>query len=132
MVNHQESLQGCLKLVETLQSLRVQLVNLDNQIQLLEQRKRLVGLDLTRLEAQKVLEVDQAKQTNGQPIVRDIHVKRAMVEDLLAQDKSAIAYLHKVKLFEKHIQRKSRKYGILTAQVKTLESKEKILLLGVR
>lgn len=132
MTNRPETLQDCYDLVEKLQGLRLQQVSLDNQIRLLEQKKRLNGLDLKRLEAKKILEVEQAKQVNGQPIVRDIQVKRAMVEDLLSQDKTAITLLHKVNLIDKHIQRKSRKYGVLSAEVHALESKEKILLLGVR
>ena len=132
MSQTQESLQACLKLVETLQEKRVQCVFLDNQIKALEQKNRLLSLDLKRLEAKKVLEVEQAKQSDGRPIAHDLHVKQAMVEDLLARDKIVIALLHKIRLHIKHIQRKTRKSQLLCADVSALESKEKILLLGVR
>lgn len=129
MGNHKLDYQEALNLVEKLQSLRVQQVQLENQIKLLEQKKTLYHLDLRRLEAKKILEVEQGRQTNGQPLVKDVQVKRAMVEDLLAQDKTVTALLYKVKLTDKHIQRKSRKYGIQQAEIDALESKEKILIL---
>lgn len=131
MGNRNEAYQEALKLVEKLQELRLQQVQLQNQIKILEQKQTLYGLDLRRVEAKKVLEVEQGKQSNGQPLVKDFHVKRAMVEDLLAQDKVAISLLHKIRLTEKHIQRKSRKYGIQQAEIDALESKEKFLVLQV-
>ncbi len=129
MSDNKERMQICLELVTKLQALRVQHVNLANQIELLFQKKQLHSLNLKRIEAQKVLEVEKSQQSNGQPLARDVQVKRAMVEDMLAQDKSAIACLHKLTLIDKHIQRKSRNYGILGAELKALESKEKILIL---
>lgn len=129
MANRNESYQECLKLVEKLQSLRVLQVQLDNQIKSLEQKKTLHGLEWRRLDAQKVLEVALSKQSNGQPLVKDIEVKRAMVEDLLAQDKTAVDLLRKIRLIDRAIQRKSRKYGIQQAELDALESKEKILIL---
>lgn len=129
MVHRNEAYHEALKLVEKLQLSRLQLVQIENQIKILTQKQTLYGLDLRRLEAKKVLEVAQSTQSNGQPIVKDIDVKRAMVEDLLAQDKTVTALLHKIRLAEKHIQRKSRQYGILHADIEALESKEKLLIL---
>lgn len=129
MSDNKERMQICLDLVTKLQSLRIQHVNLSNQIELLFQKKILHSLNLKRIEAQKVLEVEKSTQSNGQPLACDIQVKRAMVEDMLAQDKPAIALMRKLTLIDKHIQRKSRRYGILGAELKALESKEKILIL---
>lgn len=129
MGNRNEAYQEALELVNKLQALRKQQVQLENQIHQLDQKKALYGLDLKRLEAKKILEVQQGTQSNGQPLVQDIQVKRAMVEDLLAHDKIAIALLHKIRLAEKHSLRKGRKYGLQQAEIDALESKEKLLIL---
>lgn len=129
MSDNKERMQNCLDLVNKLQLLRIQSVNLANQIELLNQKRRLHSLNLQRIEAQKVLEVEKSHQSNGQPLAHDIHVKRAMVEDMLSQDKPATVIMRKLVLIDKHIQRKSRRYGIIGAELKALESKEKILIL---
>lgn len=122
-------MQACLELVNKLKQLRVQNIYLLNQIKLLEQKRRLHSLNLKRIEAQKILEVEKPRQTNGQPLTHDVHVKQAMVEDMLAQDKPALALLHKIALLDKHTNRKWKRWHIIEADLKALESEEKILIL---
>lgn len=129
MANGKEAVNKLMDIVDKLQGLRGLNVSLENQIALHEQKKVLHTLNLKRIEAKHVLEVEKARQGNGQPLAHDIHVKRAMVEDLLAQDMSANETMHKLILIDKHIQRKSRQWGVNDVQIKALESQEKILIL---
>lgn len=122
-------MQACLELVNKLKQLRVQNIYLLNQIKTLDQRRRLSSLNLKRIETQKILEVEKSRQTNGQPLTHDVHVKQAMVEDMLAQDKPAVALMHKMTLLDKHIQRKWKRWHIIEADLKALESEEQILIL---
>lgn len=129
MANGKEQVQELMNIVNKLHECRVEIANLSAQILRLMQTKDLDNLNLKRIENKHVLDIENQKQTNGQPLVRDVHVKRAMVEDMIAQDKTGIALVRKMVLTSKHINRKKRKQDILQAQIDHLESKEKILVL---
>ena len=129
MTNRIEDRQRLSEMLDKLRTYRSTEARLEVQISQLTQKQHLLGLDIKRIEGQKILEVDNIKQSNGQTLCRDREVKRAMVEDLLAQDSRFKALMHKHGLLVKNIQRKNYRLSMLKATICDLESREKLLLL---
>ncbi|MBA7486810.1 hypothetical protein ES703_39611 [subsurface metagenome] len=129
MANGKETVNELMNIVNKLHQDRVQIANLDAQIARLEQTKQLDNLNLKRIEAKHILVIENQKQPDGQPLICDVHVKRAMAEDMMVQDKTGMALIQKMVLISKHINRKKRTQDILQADITALESKEKILIL---
>lgn len=129
MANRSEDREKLTEIINNLRTCRTDLVRIEMQCSQLEQKKRLLDLDLKKIETTKILEVNALKDGTGKPLVLDTELKGAMVEDFLAKDERFIALMHKRGLLFRNLQRKVYKGSMLRAKILDLEAREKMIVL---
>lgn len=116
------------EIISELKDLRTSLVDIRLKMARIQDRINTSALEMKRIESMLILAVSRETLTDGRPAYTDEWVKKALVEERLAQHERFCKLLKKHGLLQKDMARKIKEAGIITIKVTQLESEEKLLL----